>query len=66
MQVAALAPVLVLVIGLWAIDRVTGDRWVNDMAEVELRLLTSKLPLSAFTDPGFAEFVRRQQAGTSM
>lgn len=60
-KVAAAAPVVVLVAGLWVIDWLTGDKWVNDIAEVELRLLVSKLPLSAYTDPGFAEFVRRQR-----
>lgn len=61
-KVAAVAPLLVMVAGLCVIDRITTDRWVNEMAEVEVKLLISKLPLSAYTDPGFAEFVRRQRS----
>lgn len=61
MKVATVAPALVLAAGLWVIDWVTTEKSINDIAEVELRLLISKLPLSAYTDPGFAEFVRRQR-----
>ncbi|MEP6719988.1 MAG: DUF3619 family protein [Variovorax sp.] len=61
MKVASVAPALALAAGLWLIDAVTREKSVNEIAEVELRLLVSKLPLAAYTDPGFAEFVRRER-----
>lgn len=59
LKFATMVPFVLLAAGLWAIDTVTSENLANDIAEVELRLLTSKLPLAAYTDPGFAEFVRR-------
>lgn len=59
LQIASAVPVVALLFGLWIIDRVQSDRLVSERAEVDLKLLTDKLPLSAFTDPGFAEFIKR-------
>lgn len=61
LKLASVAPLIVLAAGLWTINRVTHDTLASDIAQVEWQLLTSKLPLAAYTDPGFAEFVRRDR-----
>ncbi len=57
-RVAAVAPLLALVIGLIAIDVVQSDNWVNELAEIDSALLTDDLPPAAYTDPGFMQFIR--------
>lgn len=64
LKLASVAPLILLVAGLWTINRVTHDRLASDIAQVEWQLLTSKLPLAAYTDPGFAEFLRRDRQST--
>ena len=61
LKLATMVPFVLLAAGLWTIDTVTSENLSSDIAEIELRLLTSKLPLAAYTDPGFAEFVRRDR-----
>ncbi|MEB0057591.1 DUF3619 family protein [Variovorax sp. LG9.2] len=61
LKLATVVPFVLLAAGLWTIDTVTSENLSSDIAEIELRLLTSKLPLAAYTDPGFAEFVRRDR-----
>lgn len=60
---ASIALAVTLAVSIWVADMFAGERWASDAADVEIRLLTSKLPVAAFTDPGFAEFVRRAAAG---
>ena len=59
---ASIALAAGLAVSIWVTDMFAGERWASDAADVEIRLLTSKLPVAAFTDPGFAEFVRRAAA----
>ena len=61
LRIASIAPVGVLLLGLWIIEQVQSDRVVSEKAEVDLKLLTDKLPLAAFTEPGFAEFIKKKQ-----
>jgi hypothetical protein len=51
-------PLLVLVAGMVTIDFVQDDFRAQEIAEVDVQLLTDDLPPDAFTDPGFAQFLR--------
>lgn len=55
---AALLPLLALVAGLVTIDYAQDDYRAKELADVDVELLTSDLPPAAFTDPGFAQFLR--------
>ena len=59
-RIAALLPLLALLIGLFAIQVIQNDARVNEMAEVDSALLTDELPPGAFTDPGFTQFLKSQ------
>jgi hypothetical protein len=56
-MVAAL-PLLALVLGLIAISVIQNDDRANDLAEIDAALLTDDLPPTAYTDPGFAQFLK--------
>jgi len=61
MQLGAWLPLLALVTGLVVIGTVQ-DEWVaREIADVDTELLTDNLPPSAYTDPGFAQFLRNIQ-----
>jgi len=57
-RVAAMIPLLVLVLGLIAITVIQNDRRANEIAEIDAALLTDDLPPAAYTDPGFAQFLK--------
>lgn len=57
-RVAAAIPLLALVIGLVAINIVQNDERANELAEIDAALLTDDLPPAAYTDPGFAQFLK--------
>lgn len=54
-------PLLLLVLGLIAIDAIQDDLNANEFAEVDTQLLSGELPPAAFTDPGFMHFLRINQ-----
>lgn len=60
-RVASALPVLVLVAGLVAIHVVQNEQRASEVAEVDAALLTDDLPPSAYTDPGFVEFLRSER-----
>ncbi|MFM6991175.1 MAG: DUF3619 family protein [Rhodoferax sp.] len=63
-RIAAFLPLIALVAGLIAINTIQNDRRANEVAEVDAALLTDDLPPSAYTDPGFAQFLKsRREAG---
>ena len=65
-RMASALPILALVGGLVAIHVVQNDNRVRELAEVDSDLLTDDLPPSAYTDPGFIEFLKnglQPQAG---
>lgn len=64
LRLVMVLPVLVLVIGLVAIDRVLDDRAAKEMAKVDAALLMDDLPPVAYTDPGFAQFLRLNVGST--
>ena len=57
-RVAAVVPLLVLVVGLIVINMTQDDKWADELAEVDAALLTDDLPPVAYTDPGFMQFIR--------
>lgn len=57
-KAGALLPLLALVAGLITIDYVQDDYHAKELADVDVELLTDDLPPAAFTDPGFAQYLR--------
>ena len=57
-RVGALVPLVALVAGLVTISALQDENRANDLAEVDAALLTDDLPPAAFTDPGFAQFLK--------
>ena len=57
-RLAAVLPLLLLVAGLVAIDNRSTREQVVAAAEIDSKLLADQLPPSAYSDPGFAEFLR--------
>ncbi|MFT6591329.1 MAG: hypothetical protein ACJA2P_002183 [Rhodoferax sp.] len=57
-RLAALLPLLGLVVGLIAINVIQNDRRANELAEIDSALLTDDLPPAAYTDPGFVQFLK--------
>ncbi len=55
---ASLLPLFVLIAGLLAIAIVAEDNRTKEIADVDTELLTDVLPPAAYTDPGFAQFLR--------
>ncbi len=61
-RLASVIPLLALLAGLVAIHWIQEDMRAAELAEIDAELLTDDLPPEAFTDPGFAHFLRKQQA----
>lgn len=57
-RVASLLPLLVLIAGLFTIALMAEERRVDEIAEIDAEILTDDLPPDAYTDPGFAQFLR--------
>ncbi|MFM8636357.1 MAG: DUF3619 family protein, partial [Betaproteobacteria bacterium] len=54
-------PLLILALGFLAIQDTLAEHQIQAAAEVDAALLTDDLPPQAYSDPGFAEFLRRQE-----
>lgn len=57
-RLALALPLLVMVAGLIAIDRWTVRERVIAAADIDAQLLTDTLPPTAYSDPGFVEYLR--------
>ena len=57
-RVASVAPVLALVAGLVLIQRWQDSTQISAAAEVDAALLSDDLPPQAYSDAGFAEFLK--------
>lgn len=57
-RLGALVPLLALVAGLLTIGFLQDDFRAREIADVDAEILTDDLPPAAFTDPGFAQFLR--------
>ena len=60
-RLASAVPILLLFAALVAIDTWQESLQVNAAADVDAALLTDDLPPEAYSDPGFAEFLRSPQ-----
>jgi hypothetical protein len=58
LRLASFAPLALLVVGLLFIQRSYVDQQVRAAAEIDAAILTDDLPPQAYSDPGFAEFLR--------
>ena len=58
-RAASIAPLVLLVLGLLLIQHRAEVEQVNAAAEVDSQLLKDVLPPDAYSDPGFAEYLRR-------
>ncbi|MFM6992344.1 MAG: DUF3619 family protein [Rhodoferax sp.] len=61
-MLGAWLPLIALVAGLVTIDFVQDDFRAQEIADVDVELLTDDLPPDAFTDPGFAQYLRLNRA----
>lgn len=57
-RLASALPLLALVVGLWGINQWYQQQQVEALTEVDIALLSDELPPTAYTDPGFEEFLR--------
>lgn len=57
-SLASLFPLLALVAGLAFIQHVMDDKQAHQLADVDAVLLTDDLPVAAYTDPGFLQFLK--------
>ena len=58
---ASALPLLALVLGLMLIQSLQRDLAETDIATLDSALLLDELPPDAYTDPGFAQFLKLQQ-----
>lgn len=54
----AAIPLMALVAGLIVINVLQSDYRANELAEVDIVLLTDDLPPTAYADPGFVQFLK--------
>lgn len=64
-RLASFLPLLVLIIGLIAVQRIQSDNNTIEIAEVDSALLLDELPPMAYTDPGFLQFLKVNQTEQS-
>lgn len=55
---ASFMPLLLLLAGLLLINSAQSDSRAQEIAEIDVALLTDALPPEAFTDPGFSQFLK--------
>ncbi len=60
-RAASLIPLLALVAGLFAVQFLGNDERAKDLADIDSALLTDDLPPAAYTDPGFAQFLKSRR-----
>ncbi len=56
---ASWLPLVALVIGLLGIGTLQEQMRAHEVADVDAELLTGDLPTAAYTDPGFAQYLKR-------
>jgi hypothetical protein len=57
-RIGSVLPLIALVVGLLAINSIQNDNRAQELAEVDVALLTDELPPAAFSDPGFVQFLK--------
>ncbi len=59
-RIGSVLPLIALVAGLLLINSVQNDSRARELAEVDVALLTDELPVAAFADPGFLQFLKSE------
>ena len=57
-RIGTVLPLIALVAGLLVINSIQNDNRAQEVAEVDVALLTDALPPAAFADPGFIQFLK--------
>ena len=57
-RIGSVLPLIALVVGLLVINSIQNDNRAQEVAEVDVALLTDELPPAAFADPGFVQFLK--------
>jgi hypothetical protein len=57
-RMASVLPLVTLVLGLFLIDQWHDRAQISAAADVDSALLADDLPPDAYSDPGFAEFLK--------
>lgn len=65
-RIGLILPLVILVVGLLAINSIQDDRNAREVAEVDSALLTDELPPAAFADPGFVQFLKNTRQATAI
>lgn len=60
-RVAAFVPLLALVAGIMAVYMLEADNRAQELADIDAALLTDDLPPAAYTDSGFAQFLKSRR-----
>ena len=59
LRLASLAPLMVLALGLVLVEYLDNDERIRAAAEIDAVLLADELPPRAYSDPGFAEYLKQ-------
>lgn len=59
-RIGSVVPLIALVAGLLIISAMQDDNRADELAEFDSALLTDDLPPAAYTDPGFAQFLKSE------
>ena len=62
LRLASVVPLALLLIGLFVIQRTYLEQQISAAVEIDEAILTDDLPPQAYTDPGFAEFLKSPRA----
>jgi hypothetical protein len=62
LRLASLIPLALLLIGLFLIQRTYLEQQISAAVEIDEAILTDDLPPQAYTDQGFAEFLKSPRA----
>lgn len=57
-RIGSVLPLVALVVGLLFINSIQSDNRAQELAEVDVALLTDELPPAAFADPGFVQYLK--------
>jgi len=57
-RIGSVLPLIALVVGLLVINSIQSDNRAQELAEVDVALLTDELPPAAFADPGFVQYLK--------
>ena len=61
-RLVSFIPLIALIAGLVAIQSIQSESSASEIAEVDSALLLDELPPGAYTDPGFLQFLKSNQA----